>query len=145
MPLQNRVDPTGALQAVPDRGTLMGNRGCLHDANRHLVRQRDYTTRWISCTLEPVFGKRRSLMQPNSYTELFFLDEFTALAAGHRPCGQCRRERYRAFVDAWRRAGLPAPASGSVANAIDAALDKERRAERPTVGVSELRDGAMVA
>src|SRR5690242_12577591 len=111
MPLQNRVDPTGTLHAVAARGTLMGNRGRLHDKTGAIVKQREATTHWISCTLEPVFGKRSGLMQHNSYTELFFLDEYTALAAGHRPCAHCRRERYREFVDAWRRAGLPAPAA----------------------------------
>ena len=144
MTLQNRVDPAGNLHVDPARGKLMGNRGCLHDANRNIVRHAR-TKRWIACTLEPVFGKRPQLMQPGSYTELFFLDEATALAAGHRPCAQCRRSAYRAFVAAWRCAGLPSPRVGSVADAIDAVLDVERRARvGPAVSVSELPSGAMV-
>jgi hypothetical protein len=144
MTLQNRVDPAGDIHADPAKGRLMGNRGCLHDANHNIVR-REATKRWIACTLEPIFGKRPKLMQPGSYTELFFLDEATALAAGHRPCAQCRRSAYRAFVAAWRDAGLPAPTAGAMADAIDKVLDVERRAPRkPVANVSELPSGAMV-
>lgn len=144
MTLQNRVDPAGVLHASPARGTLMGNRGCLHDDQRSIVRTAS-TKRWIACTLEPVFGKRKQLMQPGRYTELFFLDEFTALAAGHRPCAQCRRAEYREFVGAWRRAGLAVPIVSSIANAIDAVLDAERRiGTRSMVKASDMPDGAMV-
>jgi hypothetical protein len=100
MPLQNRVDPCGAILALAARGTFMGNRGgALHNENREIVRQ--YASRrWITCVLE-FKGRRRSVMSPGRYTELFFLDEAVALAAGHRPCAECRRQRYNAFRRAW--------------------------------------------
>ena len=94
MPLQNRVDPWGRLLAVAARGTLMGNRGCLHD-ERPARRARELRgKRWILCVLE-FKGRKRTVMTPRSYTELFFLDEATGFAAGHRPCGECQRARYR--------------------------------------------------
>ena len=98
---QNRVDPEGALVAVAARGTLMGNRGCLHDDGGNIVRQ-SARDAWVTCLLS--FKERqRQIMQPGHYTELFFLDEATALAAGHRPCSECRRERYVAYQEAWAR------------------------------------------
>jgi hypothetical protein len=101
MPLQNRVTPRGEIVATPARGTLMGNRGCLHDRARHLVRNQVGGYRaWITCLLD-FKGRRRTPMTPGRYTELFFLDEATALAAGHRPCGECRRPDYRRFKTAW--------------------------------------------
>jgi hypothetical protein len=102
MPLQNRVTPFGELIAVPDRGTLMGNRGVLHDGRRRIVRFSN-ERRWISC-LTDFRGRRRALMTPGRYTELFFLDEATALAAGHRPCWECRRTDALRFRAAWARA-----------------------------------------
>ncbi|MEO8131984.1 MAG: hypothetical protein ABJF23_11220 [Bryobacteraceae bacterium] len=101
MPLQNRVSPSGQLFSSPARGTLMGNRGgVLHNEQREIIRQ--YKSRsWITCQLE-FKGRRRKVMTPGLYTELFFLDEATALAAGHRPCAECRRERFNAFKAAWR-------------------------------------------
>ncbi len=109
MPLQNRVNPHGALIVTPARGTFMGNRGgVLHNDNREIVRQ--YASRrWIACLLE-FKGRHRTVMSPNRYTELFFLDEAAALASGHRPCAECRRERFNAFREAWSRAagrGVP--------------------------------------
>ena len=107
MPLQNRVDPHGALIVTPARGTFMGNRGgvlhaVLENGRREIVRQ--YASRrWIACLLE-FKGRHRTVMSPNRYTELFFLDEAVALAAGHRPCAECRRERFNAFREAWSRA-----------------------------------------
>ena len=99
-PLQNRVDPYGALFRTPARGTLMGNRGgVIHNDAREIVR-RYASRRWIACVLE-FKGRRRAVMSPRRYTELFFLDEAVALAAGHRPCAECRRERYNAFRRAW--------------------------------------------
>ncbi|MDO3639880.1 hypothetical protein Q2100_29330, partial [Mycolicibacterium sp. KC 300] len=100
MPLQNRVTPDGDIIATEARGTLMGNRGVLHDADRRIVR-RSRNRMWLICLLE-FRERRRSVMTPGSYTELFFLDEAVALAAGHRPCAECRRDRYRAFLDASR-------------------------------------------
>ena len=85
MPLQNRVTPGGEIIADPARGTLMGNRGILHDAQQRLGRVRWRHPNWICCLLA-FKGRRREVMTPHRYTELFFLDEATALAAGHRPC-----------------------------------------------------------
>jgi hypothetical protein len=104
MPLQNRVDPSGLILVSPARGTFMGNRGgALHNQDREIVRQ--YANRrWIACVLE-FRGRHRVVMSPGRYTELFFLDEAVALAAGHRPCAECRRERFNAFKAAWTRSG----------------------------------------
>ena len=121
MPLQNRVTPFGDLVAVEARGLLMGNRGCLHDAHRRVVRFAQ-GRRWIAC-LTSFRGRRRTVMSPGSYTELFFLDEAVALAAGHRPCAECRRDDYRRFRAAWARA-----LSGDTsADAMDRVLDADRR------------------
>jgi hypothetical protein len=100
MPLQNRVTPFGEIIAVADRGMFMGNRGILHDSQRRIVRQHTKSKAWIIC--RTVFkGRKRELMTPRRYTELFFLDEATALAAGHRPCGECRRLEFQQFRAAW--------------------------------------------
>ena len=100
MPLQNRVDPWGTIFRTPARGTFMGNRGgAIHNDRREIVRP--YASRrWIACVLE-FKGRWRAVMTPGRYTELFFLDEAVALAAGHRPCAECRRARYNAFREAW--------------------------------------------
>ncbi len=116
MPLQNRVTPLGELVAVPDRGLVYGNRGCLHDAAGRIVRLYG-TRRWIACRLEFKGWHRSPLMQPGRLTELFFLDEATAFAAGHRPCAECRREDYRRFL---------ALTGASGADEIDARLHAER-------------------
>ena len=103
MPLQNRVDPFGALVRTPARGTMMGNRGgVLHNGDREIVRTHK-SRRWITCLLE-FKGWHRVVMTERRYTELFFLDEATAFAAGHRPCCECRRERFNRFREAWQRA-----------------------------------------
>jgi hypothetical protein len=99
MPRQNRVTPFGEIIATPERGTFLGNRGVLHDAAGR-ARRAWQLKRWIVCVLE-FRGRHRQVMTPGRYTELFFLDEATALAAGHRPCAECRRERFLAFCDAW--------------------------------------------
>jgi hypothetical protein len=125
MPRQNRVTPLGEIVATPARGTLMGNRGRLHDA--HGVIRRPYLgQRWIICRLS-FKGRRRPIMAPGQYTELFFLDEATALAAGHRPCAECQRERFERFRVTWAAAnprlthGQPPPAP-----ALDALLHAQR-------------------
>ena len=121
MPLQNRVTPLGELVADSARGLLYGNRGCLHDAEGR-IRRVYQVRRWIACRLE-FRGRRRSpLMRPGRFTELFFLDEATAFAAGHRPCALCRREDYNRFVARWRERH-PDQAG---ADAIDARLHSER-------------------
>src|ERR671915_1101480 len=93
MPLQNRVTPLSELIATPERGLVYGNRGCLHDAAGR-IRRLSETRRWIACRLEFRGWHRSPLMQPGRFTELFFLDEATAFAAGHRPCALCRRADY---------------------------------------------------
>ena len=103
MPLQNRVTPTGDIIVDPKYGALMGNRGVLHDNKQKLGTRRWTSRAWIVCLLK-FKGTRRTLMSPGCYTELFFLDEATALAAGHRPCAECRRADYNAFRAAWAAA-----------------------------------------
>ncbi|MGE5511871.1 MAG: hypothetical protein ACM31O_11560 [Bacteroidota bacterium] len=104
MPLQNRVTPEGDIIACEARGTMFGNRGgALHTADRKLTSRRWKTKAWICCVLE-FKGRHRVVMSPNRYTELFFLDEATALAAGHRPCFECRRHDALRFAEAWRAA-----------------------------------------
>ncbi len=153
MPLQNRVTPFGELEAVTGRGMFTGNRGRLHDGQRNVVRWAD-GRRWITCLLE-FGGRHREVMAPNRYTELFFLDEVTALAAGHRPCFECRRPDYLAFSEAWR-AGRGEGGGGADgdrrvwvrADELDGVLDAERRDGRTrrttTAAAAELPDGAMV-
>ena len=146
-PLQNRVTPTGEIVSSPARGSLMGNRGCLHRADRTLGASRWRSKMWICCVLQ-WRGVRRDVMPPGRWTALFFLDEATALAAGHRPCGYCRRAAYVSFAEAWRRAnGL---AQRPKAGEMDARLHAERidsrtrrQLTRPTL-VGELPGGAMI-
>ncbi len=125
MPRQIRVTPFGDLIAVESRGTLMGNRGVLHD-DQQRIRRRFNGRRWIYCVLHFKY-RRRVVMAPNRYTELFFLDEATALAAGHRPCAECQRGRYREFQTAWDAAN-PKLADGTTpgADRMDAVLHAER-------------------
>ena len=119
-PLRNRVDPFGAFHAVAARGALMGNRGGrLHDGERRLGARRWTSRRWIVCVCE--FKGRRRTVWGEGYTELFFLDESTALAAGHRPCFECRREAAKAF-----RAAFPGRPDGAAA--MDEILHRERLA-----------------
>ena len=146
-PLQNRVNPAGEIVADPARGLLMGNRGCLHRADRTLGAARWRSKLWICCVLE-WRGVRRDPMPPGRWTALFFLDEATALAAGHRPCGYCRRPAYESFAEAWRRAqGL---AQRPRAGEMDARLHAERvdprtrRQRTLPARAGELPDGAMV-
>jgi hypothetical protein len=122
MPLQNRVTPLGDVIATPERGLVYANRGCIHDATG-AVRNRYPTRRWIACQLEFNGRHRRPLMAPGKFTELFFLDEATALAAGHRPCGECRFKDYEHLTAMW--AELHPGQNG--ADAIDEQLDAERR------------------
>src|SRR4051794_40086589 len=102
MPRQNRVTPFGAIVASPDRGTLMGNRGILHDTEGR-IRRLWQGKRWIICLLA-FKDRKQQIMKPGFYTQLFFLDEATALASGHRPCAECRRGRFKDFCQAWRMA-----------------------------------------
>lgn len=146
MPRQNRVTPFGTIMATPARGTLMGNRGCLHDAAGR-IRRPYQSKRWIICLLH--FKQRhRTVMTPGQYTELFFLDEATALAAGHRPCAECQRERFNHFRTLWAVAN-PSLAGGLTkppATLIDTVLHEERlQPEQAAVSLDQLPDGSFVA
>jgi hypothetical protein len=123
MPHRNRVDPWGRLIETPARGAWFGNRGCLHDRNGRITDRKPPTDIWIICRLQ-FKGRRRPLLQPGRFTELFFLDEATALAAGHRPCGECRRAELRRFGALWP--GRPPSAPYALARDIDAVLKRER-------------------
>ena len=150
VPLRNRVTPMGELIAVAERGLVYGNRGCLHDA-RGEIRRSWAVKRWIACRLQFRGWRRTPLMQPGRFTELFFLDEATAFAAGHRPCALCRRADYDRFTGVW--AQLHPGARG--ADAVDAVLHGERvvagggrvlhetGADGLPDGVFVLRDGAV--
>ena len=112
MPLQNRVTPEGEIIATPHRGLLMGNRGgAFHLPDQTLGPRRWATRQWIACVLE-FKGRHREVMRPNRYTELFFLDEATALAAGHRPCFECRRSDAERFAELLARAPDVEPVEG---------------------------------
>ncbi len=140
MPLQNRVTPLGELVAHPASGLVYGNRGCLHD-DLGGIRDRHPTTRWIACRLAFRGWQRGPLLQPGRFTELFFLDEATAFAAGHRPCALCRRADYARVLELLGEPG---------ADALDARLQAERfdlatRSRRlHDASAKELPDGAVV-
>lgn len=146
-PLQNRVMPTGEIVSHPARGMLMGNRGCIHRPERTLGVTRWRTKMWICCVLY-LRGRRRDVMPPGRWTALFFLDEATALAAGHRPCGYCRRADHLWFADRWRAA--KAMAAPPRASEMDGWLHSERVDRRTRSQVTRpvlaggLPDGAMV-
>ena len=147
MPLQNRVTPTGDIVAVPARGLFMGNRGILHDDSRRLGRSRWKHKAWIICLLS-FRGRHRVPMTPRRYTELFFLDEAVAIAAGHRPCFECRRQDFYAWQSAWRDGNgiseLPrAPAMDDILHG-ERALRGGRRQKTWTASADALADGAFV-
>jgi hypothetical protein len=142
MPLQNRVAPNGLIFADAARGTFMGNRGgVLHNEERELVR-RYAGRRWLVCVLE-FKDRHRVVMSPKRYTELFFLDEAVALAAGHRPCAECRRERFSAFKATW-------PSPHASVDEIDRELHSARIDERRgkvtyEAAVESLPDGCFIS
>jgi len=142
-PYRNRVTPLGELVAHPARGLVYGNRGCLHDAQGR-IRRGWAVRRWIACRLEFRGWQRGPLLQPGRFTELFFLDEATALAAGHRPCALCRRADYVRLTELWRELH-----PGHVgADAIDLQLHAERiaggRRRLHDASLDELPDAAFV-
>jgi hypothetical protein len=147
MPLQNRVTPLGDIISTPQRGLFTGNRGIIHDpATKTLLNRRWASKAWITCVCE-FRGRRRDVMGTRSWTELFFLDEATAFAAGHRPCFYCRRDDANRFRAAWEKANGVAHAS---APDIDAVLHRERldgrnkRLHALPTPLDALPDGAMV-
>jgi hypothetical protein len=132
--LQNRVTPLGDLIATPARGLVYGNRGCLHDAKRR-IRRSYQVVRWIACRLEFRGRYRADPMPPGRYTGLFFLDEATAFAAGHRPCAECRREDYNRFMSI----------VGAVrADELDERLHEERMGPHRARPLDALPDGTFV-
>src|SRR5258708_37657421 len=143
MPLRNRVTPFGDIIATPERGTMFGNRGILHDERKEIVRT-SQVRRWLCCVLE-FKGIRRTLMKPHSYTELFFLDEATAFAAGHRPCFECRRQAARDFQSSWAKAhgGVPRADEMDLVLASDRRLRGGRK-KTYVARVGSLPDGAFV-
>jgi hypothetical protein len=147
MPLQNRVTPTGDIVADPNRGIFTGNRGIIHDpATKTLLKKRWSSLAWITCVCE-FRGWRRQVMGGRSWTELFFLDEATAFAAGHRPCFFCRRDDANRFRGAWERGN---GVSDVRAKEMDAVLHQERlergkkRLHPLPMPLAQLPDGAMV-
>jgi hypothetical protein len=147
MPLQNRVDPFGNIFRTHARGTMLGNRGgALHNSDREIVRSYK-SRRWITCVLE-FKNRHRIVMSKNRYTELFFLDEAVAFAAGHRPCAECRRERYNAFKDAWwRRVGRgdrPPFADDMDMELHPARIDRQREKITHAADLNSLPDGCFV-
>ncbi|WP_440641185.1 hypothetical protein ACSHT2_08575 [Bradyrhizobium sp. PUT101] len=147
MPLQNRVTPTGDIIVTPHRGLFTGNRGIIHDpATKTLLKRRWSSPAWITCLCE-FRGWRRPVMARRSWTELFFLDEATALAAGHRPCFFCRRDDAKRFRAAWEKGNRLHDVR---MHDIDEVLHRERldhgrkRLHELVMPIEQLPDGAMV-
>ncbi|MUZ75824.1 hypothetical protein GOZ90_24465 [Agrobacterium vitis] len=147
MPLQNRVTPLGEIVAISQRGLFIGNRGIIHNpATKTLLGKRWTTRAWIICTCE-YKGRRRNPMADNSWTELFFLDEAVALAAGHRPCFLCRREAAERFRASWASAKKGAPPSAKLIDSVLhlERLDRRRKRLHPIYcSLTDLPDGAVV-
>ncbi len=147
MPLQNRITPFGEIVADPHRGLFTGNRGIIHDpATKTLLNKRWSTPAWLTCLCE-FRGRRRTVMGGRTWTELFFLDEATALAAGHRPCFYCRRDDANRFRSCWERGN---GASSLLAKDIDAVLHRERFASGKKLhalpsSIDRLPEGTMIA
>src|SRR5436305_5001787 len=146
MPLQNRATPLGELIATPARGTMFGNRGGRFHRDDQTLGQRRWASRqWICCVLS-FKGRRHNVWGPTSYTDLFFLDEVTALAAGHRPCFECRRADAKAFAEKWAQAK-----GGEIPRApdMDVILQKERlngRVKRThELDADRLPDGVFIS
>ncbi len=135
MPLQNRVTPFSTIEVSPTRGLFTGNRGILHNDQQELVTTNWRHKAWIICELE-YKGLRRKLMQPGHWTELFFLDEATALAAGHRPCALCRRAAYNEFL---KLSGRPS------AKQLDETLHPQRTNEQGTIAFDRLPENSFYA
>lgn len=147
MPLQNRVTPTGDIIATPHRGLFTGNRGIIHDpTTKTLLKKRWSSPAWIICLCE-FRGWRRPVMARRSWTELFFLDEATAFAAGHRPCFFCRRDDANRFRAAWERDNGAGKVSAKTMDAVlhQERLDRGRKRLHPLpMSLAALPDGAMV-
>jgi hypothetical protein len=138
MPRRNRVTPWGDIVAVASRGTVMGNRGVLINARGESTRRRWTTHAWIACRID-FGGRKRPVAPAGRWTALFFLDDAAALAAGHRPCGFCRRADYERFKATWARVH-----GAACAPEMDERLHAERIGPRPLVDPRALPDGAFV-
>lgn len=147
--MQNRVDPYGNIIDTRARGAWMGNRGVIHNADKKIVRPFKLKA-WLICKLE-FKGRKRVVMTPNNYTELFFFDEATAFAAGHRPCFECRREDYNRFKSLWIQGNPEYQFADSVSiQEIDKILHQERRNVDGSKGTYEeeagrLPDGSFIS
>lgn len=140
----NRVQPDGTFLATEAKGTLMGNRGILHDASGHPLPRRWAHRSWVACELS-FRGRKRELRKAGRYTELFFLDEAVAIAAGHRPCGECRDADYRSFSIAWTRAfgDWPGPRMADRRMHAARAIPGARLLRHTSVDAADLPDGAI--
>lgn len=148
MPYQNRVDPFGEFHAAPARGELMGNRGILHDDEKRIVNTHRHQN-WIAPTLA-FSGRKRTIMSPGTYTELFFLDEATAYAAGHRPCAECRYREYKEFSRYWREVHGDPEQGRLLSKTIDRRLHAHRIARNRQkvtfeAAAEDLPDGTLFA
>jgi hypothetical protein len=147
MPLQNRVTPAGEIIATAHRGLFTGNRGIIHDpSTRTLLNKRWSSLAWLTCVCE-LRGRRRDVMATRSWTELFFLDEATALAAGHRPCFYCRRDDANRFRAAWQQGNGVRDARAAQIDAVlhHERLDRGRKRLHPVPApVAQLPDGVML-
>ena len=148
MPYQNRVTPFGELERSSARGLMMGNRGILHAEDGSIGVSRWKHKTWIICVLS-FKGRHRRVMSPNRYTELFFLDEAVALAAGHRPCWECRHADADRFTRAWRAgngiaAGTPLRAHDIDETLHPARVDRRRRQIRTRQRIEDLPDGCLI-
>jgi hypothetical protein len=143
MPRQNRVTPRGELIATPERGLVYGNRGCLHDARGRIVRRYNGKL-WIACRLEFNDRHRPQLMRPGRYTELFFLDEATAFAAGHRPCAECRRGDYNRFMAIWSELHPGQRSAAAVNEQLHVERLSDRRQRLHAAPFKDLPDGVFV-
>ncbi|MGR3637216.1 MAG: hypothetical protein ACU0BK_15020 [Shimia sp.] len=145
MPRQNRAQPTGEIIATPTRGAFLGNRGVLHDDTAHvhsqLTHRRWRHKAWVCCVLD-FKNRRRKVMTPNRYTELFFFDEAVALAAGHRPCAECRRSDYTAFLTAAGHSGKVADFDNRLHSAR--AIPRLFGQRRHTAEANTLPDGTFI-
>lgn len=147
MPLQNRVNPNGELRAVKSRGEFLGNRGIIHNDKKEIISHFKIKS-WVTCQLK-FKGRKRELMAKRKYTELFFLDEATAFSAGHRPCGECRRLRYREFKQKWLEANKNLLINDSINIAsIDKIIHQERIAKKQKITYQDkmnlLPNGTMI-
>ena len=145
---QNRVTPFGDIEVSRARGSLMGNRGILHADDGTLRNARWQHKRWIACVTE-FKGRKARINAPGHYTQLFFLDEAVSLAAGHRPCVECRRQDFARFADAWRQGSGCEPGRAPRVREIDESLHqarvtRDRRQVRIEARAEDLPDGAFV-